>query len=160
MTISVFWQKFKIGPFLAKNGQIWPFFAKNARFGLFLPNATINVPHFRHRNVFVGLLKMAQIFFWGGGILKIDFLGVFSPKFDHFGPNMLISAYFSNATINVPHFRHRNVFFGLLKNGANFFWGEILKIAFWVVFWPKIGQICSFWPISHKHYYKCSSFSP
>ena len=92
-------------PFFGKNGQNWPFLAKNARFGLFLPNATINV----------------------------------------------------------PHFRHRIIFFGLLKNGANFFWAKILKIDFLGIFYQNLiilGQICSFRPTSPKRYYKCSSFSP
>ena len=60
--------------FLTKN-QNWPFFgqkrSKFAHFGLFLPNATINVPHFRHRNVFFGLLKNGGIFFLGGGDSQI-----------------------------------------------------------------------------------------
>ena len=93
-----FWRKFKIGPFLAKNGQNWPFLAKNPPFGLFLPNATINVPHFRHRNIFFCLLKNGANFF-GGKILKIHSLGSFWPKCYHFGPNMLILAYFSQMLI-------------------------------------------------------------
>ena len=91
VTISFFWRKFKIGPFLAKNGQNWPFLAKNACFGLFLPNATINVPHFCHRNIFFGVLKNGAKFF-GGKILKFDFLGIFLTKiwpfwtkYAHFG---------------------------------------------------------------------------
>ena len=39
-------------------------------------NATINVPYFRHRNIFFGLLTNFAIFL-GGKILKFDFLGVF-----------------------------------------------------------------------------------
>ena len=33
--------------------KMWPFWAKYVYFGPFLPNATINVPHFRHRNIFL-----------------------------------------------------------------------------------------------------------
>ena len=105
---SFFVENSKLALFLPKNGQnllfghfltkIWPFWAKYAHFCLFLPNATINVPHFRHRNIFFGLSKNGAIFL-GGKILKIYFLGIFWPKFDHFGPNILISAHFSQTLL-------------------------------------------------------------
>ena len=78
--------------------KIWPFWAKYAHFGPFLPNATRNCSNFWHRNIFFALLKNDANFF-GGKILKIDFLGVFWPKFDHFEPNMLISAHFSQTLL-------------------------------------------------------------
>ena len=120
--------------------KMWRFSAKNAHFGLFLPNATINVPHFGHRNIFFGLLKNGAKKF-RGKILKIDFLAVFGPfwaKYAHFGP------FLQNATINVPHFHNRNIFFGLLQNGAKYFLGKILKFDFLGIFLIKIAQNLNF----------------
>jgi hypothetical protein len=73
---------------------------------------------------------MAQIFF-GGKFSKLPFGAFFDQnlaKYAHFG------LFLPNTTINVPHFHHRNIFFGLLKNGPKKIWGKILKIAFWGVF--------------------------
>ena len=75
--VSDFWRKFSFLIFLAK---IWPFLAKNALFGPFLPNATINFPDFCYRNLFSGLLKMAEKKF-RGKILVFDFLDVFGQNF-------------------------------------------------------------------------------
>ena len=106
------------------------------RFGLFLPNATINVPYFRHKNIFFGLLKMTQIF-WGGILTKF---WPFWAKYAHFG------LFLPYATINVPHFRHRNIFFGLLRNGANKFCGKIWLFGrFWQKKWP-------FWAKYYAHF--------
>ena len=76
----------------------------------------------------------------------------FWAKYAHFG------LFLPNATINVPYFRHRNIFFGLLKNSGFFFGAKFSNLTFWP-FLTILGQICSFRPISHKRYYKCSSFS-
>ena len=153
MTISVFWRKFKIGPFLAKNGQNWPFLAKNARFGSFLPNATINCSNFCKRNIFFGLLKNDANFF-GGKILKMDFLGFFWPKFVHFESNMLISAYFSQTLLQIVLiFAIETFFLVFWKMTQIFFGGKFSKLTFWAHFDQNLtilSQICSFRPISPK----------
>ena len=60
--------------------------------------------------------------------------GVVTLKYAHFG------LFLPNATINVPHFRHRNIFFGHLKNGAKYFSGQILKFDFLGICLIKIAQ--------------------
>ena len=164
------------------------------------------------------LIFAIETYFWSfkkgakhfrGKILKIAFLGVFWPKFNHFGPNILISAYFSqtllwmflifaietyflvflkmaqnifwekfsnltfcaffdqnftiwtkyahfslflpSATINVPHFRHRNIFFDILKKLLVFTW-DILSWVFFLhfhLFW------CPLWPNMALFRYPC-----
>ena len=120
--------------FIAK---IWSFLVKNALFGPFLPNAIKFFPDFCHRNLLFGLLKNGENNFHGK-ILGFNFLVKIWPFLVKIWPflakNARFGLFLSNATINVPHFHHRNIFFGLLKNGAIFFGGEILKIAFWGVF--------------------------
>ena len=182
-------QNLFFGRFVTK---IWPFWAKYAHFSLFLPNATINVPHFCHRNIFVGLLKKWLKFFFVGKFSKLTFWAFFyqnltilgqicsfrpiSPKryykCSSFSPykhifcsfkkwrksfsgknsqNLLFwrfvtkiwpfwakYAHFDlfrpNATINVPHFRHRNIFLVFYKMAQNIFWGKFSNLTFWAFF--------------------------
>ena len=41
------------------------------------------------------------------------------------------------ANINVPYFRHINIFFGLLKNGGIFSGGNFSNLTFWAFFDQK-----------------------
>ena len=93
----IFWS------FLAK---IWPFLAKNALFGPFLPNATINFPDFCHRNLFFGLLKNGEKKICGK-ILVFDFLAKLWP---FLAKNAFFGPFLPNASINLPEFCHRNLF--------------------------------------------------
>ena len=131
--------------FLAK---IWPFLAKNALFGPFLPNATINFPDFCYRNLFWGLLKNGEKKF-RAKILVFDFLA----------KNALFGPFLPNAIINFPDFCYRNLFCGILKNGVKKLQTEILKFHFLGIFdqnFPFFDEKSCFWPFSPKRYYICS----
>ena len=77
--------------------------------------------------------------------------------------NALFGPFLPNATLNFPDFCHRNLFFGLLKNGVKKIRAEILKFSLFVQFLTKIflsffDQKSCFWPFSPKRYYICSWF--
>ena len=60
--------------------------------------------------------------------------------------------------VNVPHFHHENIFFGLLKYGENKFRAKILVFDFMAVFGQNLAifrQKCPFWPFSPK---RCFNF--
>ena len=49
----------------------------------------------------------------------------------------------------VPHFCHRNIFFGLLKNGGKYVGGKFSNLPFWAFFNQKLLKISNssmFWP--------------
>ena len=128
-SFSIFW------PFLAK---IWPVLAKNALFGPFLLNATINVPDFCHRNLFFGVSKNGKKKS-AGKILVFDFLAKLWPLL---AKNALFGPFLPNASINLPEFCHMNLFFGLLKNAEKYFRGKIIVLNFLVVlgFFGRSGE--------------------
>ena len=95
--VSDFWRKISFSTF-------WPFLAKNALFGPFLPNATLNFSDFWHRNYFFGLLKNGEKKF-RAKILVFDFLVKIWP---FLAKNALFGPFLPNATLNFSDFWHRN----------------------------------------------------
>ena len=75
---------------------------------------------------------------------------------------MRFGLFLPNATLNVPQFCHRNIFFCLLNNEANFFGGKFSKLTFWAFFdqnFAILDQICSFRLISPKCYYNMKTLN-
>ena len=83
----------------------------------------------------------------GGKILNLTFWAFFY----HFGPNMLISAYFFQTLVWMFLIFAIETYFLVFSKMPEFFSAESAHF---------LGRICSFRPISSKRYYKSSSFSP
>ena len=85
--------------------------------------------------------------FWGGKFSKLTVWAFFDQNLTILGLICSFRPIFPNATINVPHFRHRNIFFGVLKNAAIFLGGKILKFDFFGIFLNKSSSKSHFFYI-------------